>query len=185
MIGRQNGQKRDLPLANEKIKFEKMQLITADGENKGVVTRRDALTAAHDTQLDLVLIAERGSDGYPVAKIMDLGKMLYEKKKQQNDARKRQHVVQVKEVKIRPKIAEHDFQTKMNQAIRFLQEGKHVKVSLVFRGREAAMKDEHGGALFERTIRALSAGDFGGKTIVQESEVQAPNLWSRVFALKK
>ncbi len=185
MIGRQNGQKRDLPLANEKIKFEKMQLITADGENKGVVTRRDALTAAHDAQLDLVLIAERGGDGYPVAKIMDLGKMLYEKKKQQNDARKRQHVVQVKEVKIRPKIAEHDFQTKMNQAIRFLQEGKHVKVSLVFRGREAAMKDEHGSALFERTMRALAAGDFGGKTIVQESEAQAPNLWSRVFALKK
>jgi translation initiation factor IF-3 len=185
MIGRQNGQKRDLPLANEKIKFEKMQLIGADGENKGVVTRRDALNAAHDAQLDLVLIAERGSDGFPVAKVMDLGKMLYEKKKQQNDARKRQHVVQVKEVKIRPKIAEHDFQTKMNQAIRFLQEGKHVKVTLVFRGREAAMKDEHGATLFERTARALAAADFSGKTVAQEGEVQASNLWSRVFALKK
>ena len=135
MIGRQNGQRRDLPLANEKIRFEKMQLITASGENGGIVSRRDALNAAHDAQLDLVIIAEHGGDGYPVAKIMDLGKMLYERKKQQTDARKRQHVVQVKEIKLRPKIAEHDFQTKMNQAIRFLQEGKHVKVSLVFRGR--------------------------------------------------
>lgn len=185
MIGRQTGQKRELPLANEKIKFEKMQLITSDGENRGIVSRRDALSAAYEAHLDLVIIAERGGDGFPVAKLMDLGKMLYEKKKQQADARKRQHVVQVKEIKIRPKIAEHDFITKMNQAIRFLQEGKHVKVSLVFRGREASMKDEHGDKLFERTSRALAAGDFGGKTVFQESETIAPNLWSRVFGLKK
>lgn len=185
MLGRQNGQKRELPLANEKIKFEKMQLIMADGTNRGIVSRRDALNAAHEAQLDLVVIAERGGDGYPVAKVMDLGKMLYEKKKQQADARKRQHVVQVKEIKIRPKIADHDFNTKMNQAVRFLQEGKHVKVSLVFRGREAAMKDEQGSVLFERVARALTAGDFGGKTVFQESEAHAPSLWTRVFALKK
>lgn len=182
MLGRQ---KRELPLANEKIKFDKMQVITQDGENRGLLSRREALSLAHDAQLDLVLISERGNEGFPVAKLMDLGKMVYEKKKQQSEARKKQHIVQVKELKMRPKIAEHDFQTKMNQAIRFLQEGKHVKVSLVFRGREASMKDEHGEALFVRVSRAFAAGDFSGKAVFQESETQAPNLWSRVFSLKK
>ncbi|HBY06153.1 MAG: Translation initiation factor IF-3 [candidate division TM6 bacterium GW2011_GWE2_42_60] len=182
MIGRQ---KKDVPLSNEKIKFDKVQLITENGENRGVISRRDALTAAQEARLDLVIISEQGAEGVPVAKLVDLGKLQYERKKQTTEAKKKQHVVQVKELKFRPKIAEHDLLTKANQAVRFLLEGKHVKVTLVFRGREAAMREEQGGLLFERFLKALSAADFGGKTVAVESESKADSLWSRIYLLKK
>ncbi len=182
MIGKE---KRDLPLANERIRFDKIQLIDQDGENRGVVSRGEALAVARATGLDLVLIAERGATGFPVAKVVDLGKMLYEKKKQVNEAKKKQHVVQVKEVKLRPKIAEHDFLTKMKQAITFLQDGKHVKVTLVFRGREATMKDEVGKEFFQRIMDVLSSADYNGRTVAQESDSHAGTLWSRVFVLRK
>lgn len=182
MIGRQ---KKDLPLANEKIRFDKMQVITESGENRGIMSRRDALALAAEAHLDLVLIAEHGGEGYPVVKILDMGKMLYERKKQFGEAKKKQHIVQIKEIQMRPKIADHDFQTKMKQAIRFLQEGKHIKISLEFKGREASMKDEHGGLLFEKVLKVLEEGDFGGKAVLLESDFQSPKLWSRVYALKK
>ncbi|HBL98703.1 TPA: translation initiation factor IF-3 [Candidatus Dependentiae bacterium] len=182
MIGRQ---KKDVPLANERIKFEKLQLIMQDGENRGIVSRREALAMAQEARLDLVVIAENGGEGLPVAKLIDLGKLQYERKKQQAEAKKKQHVVQIKEIKLRPKIAEHDFQTKMNQAIKFLAEGKHLKVTLFFRGREVAMKDEQGTSLFDRIFKTLTSADLGGKTVIQESETQAGSLWTRVFVVKK
>ncbi len=178
-------EKRDLPLANERIRIDKMQLIDHNGENRGIVGRSEALAIARSAQLDLVFISERGGMGVPVVKVMDLGKMLYEKKKQSTEAKKKQHIVQVKEVKLRPKIADHDFLTKMNQAIGFLQGGKHVKVTLVFRGREATMKDEVGKEFFQRIMDVLSAGDYNGKTVAQESDSQAGTLWSRVYVLRK
>lgn len=178
-------QKKETHIANEKIRYEHLQLISHDGKNYGVVTRREALQHAAEAHLDLVLIAEQGGEGYPVAKIMDLGKMQYEKKKQQAEAKKKQHIVQVKEVKIRPKIAENDFQTKMKQGIRFLQEGKHLKVTLMFRGREATMKEESGAVLFERVRQALDSASYDGKTVVQESDMQTSNFWTRVYGLKK
>ena len=76
-------QKKDVVLANDKIKFDRVQLIDHQGENKGVVSRREALQAAQDASLDLVLIAEQGGEGVPVVKVIDLGKMQYEKKKQE------------------------------------------------------------------------------------------------------
>lgn len=177
--------KKDTIIANERIKFERVQLITQDGENQGVITRREALQAAQDAKLDLVLIAENGGEGVPVVKIIDLGKMLYEKKKQQNEAKKRQHVIQVKEIKVRPKIAEHDYQTKMRQGIKFLLDGKHVKITLTFRGREATMKYEQGPAFFERVQQTLDAADFGGKQLITEADVQADTMWSRTYSLKR
>ncbi|HAU30392.1 MAG: Translation initiation factor IF-3 [candidate division TM6 bacterium GW2011_GWF2_43_17] len=182
MIGKE---KRDLPLANERIRFDKMQLIDQDGENRGVISRSEALSIARSAQLDLVLIAERGGAGFPVVKVMDLGKMLYEKKKQVNEAKKKQHVIQVKELKMRPKIADHDFLTKMKRAVEFLQEGKHVKVTLVFRGREATMKDEVGREFFQRIMDVISSADYNGRTVAQESDSHAGSLWSRVFVLRK
>ena len=114
------------------------------------MTRGDALKIAQEAGLDLVMIAEEGREGVPVAKIMDFGKALYEKKKKQHEAKKHQKVIQIKEVKMGPKIGEHDFQTKMRQAIDFLKEGKRVKITLFFKGRENATKIERGTELFDK-----------------------------------
>src|SRR5580692_513377 len=94
---------------NEKIRAERVQLITQDGENVGVVPTSQALRMAQLASLDLVVIADQGKEGVPIAKIMDFGKAAYEKKKQQAEAKKHQKVIQVKEVKLRPKIGEHDY----------------------------------------------------------------------------
>ena len=132
------------PQLNERIRAPRLQLIAEDGHNIGIVSRADALKLAHEASLDLVMIAEEGREGVPVAKIMDFGKSLYEKKKKQHEAKKHQKVIQVKEIKMAPKIGEHDFQTKMRQAIDFLKEGKRVKITLFFKGRENATKVERG-----------------------------------------
>ncbi len=146
-------------LVNEKIRFDKMQVITNDGRNLGILARDEALKLARQNDLDLVLLTEQGSEGVPLVKIMDFGKALYAKKKQQAEAKKSQKVIQVKEIKLRPKIGEHDYQTKINQAIDFLKEGKHLKVTLMFKGREAAMREERGEELFKKIDESfLEAG---------------------------
>src|SRR5689334_22882959 len=95
------------PLLNEKIRAPRLQLIAEDGHNIGIVSRGEALKLAQEANLDLVIIADEGREGVPVAKIMDFGKSLYEKKKKQHDAKKHQKVIQVKEIKMGPKIGEH------------------------------------------------------------------------------
>ncbi len=174
------------PFINERIRYEKLQLIMSDGKNEGVVTRDFALRAAREAGLDLVIIAESGKDGIPVAKIMDYGKAVYAKRKQVADARKKQHVIQIKELKIRPKIGEHDFQTKMNQALGFLKEGKRVKFTLVFRGRENAMKQEHSAVLFDKIYQVLTNSDVAALLIQEKSEREGPGdgMLYRVYYLK-
>lgn len=174
------------PLINEKIRFDKLQLITHLGENRGVVSRFDALNAAREAGLDLVLISPQGNEGYPVAKVLDFGKLQYEKKKQASKAKEKQQVIQIKEVKIRPKIAAHDLQTKINMAIRFLQEGKHVKVALQFRGREIEMRAVAGDALFKKIEAAFEAADFGGKAMAKKDDttVMGASIWARIYSLK-
>jgi translation initiation factor IF-3 len=172
------------PLINEKIRFEKMQLITSDGRNLGVISRDEALREARLAGLDLVIIAEQGNDGVPVAKVLDFGKALYAKKKQLGEAKKHQKVIQIKELKLRPKIAEHDYQTKMNQCLQFLEEGKRVKITLTFRGREVAMKEDRGNELFDKIQKSIDDAGFG-KNLVQEKDTKTPQLWSRVYYLKK
>lgn len=176
-----------VPFINERIRYERVQLITHDGKNEGIVTRDVALRIAREAGLDLVIIAESGKDGVPVAKIMDHGKALYAKKKQLADARKKQHVIQVKELKLRPKIGEHDFQTKMHQAIDFLNEGKRVKFTLVFRGRENAMKYEHGNVLFDRIYQLLKDSEVGPSLVQekQESGQAEGGMLYRVYYLRK
>ena len=175
------------PLMNERIRFDKVQLITQDGENRGVVSRQEALNAARESGLDLVIIAQSGNLGVPVAKVLDYGKLQYEKKKQQCEAKKKQQVIQVKEIKLRPKIAAHDFQTKMNMMVRFLQEGKHVKVVLQFRGREIESRASVGEQLFQRIDAALNTADFSGKSLTKKDEATmlGPSMWSRIYSLKK
>lgn len=110
-------------------------MIDADGEQVGVVSIEEALEMAREAELDLVQI----SDGDPiVCKIMDFGKKLYEEKKQKAEAKKKQHQVQIKEMKFRPGTEEGDYQIKLRNLTRFLEGGDKAKVSLRFRGREMA-----------------------------------------------
>ncbi len=176
--------KEDTPLINEKIRFDRVHLISHEGVNLGVVTREEALKTARIAQLDLVLIAERGGEGYPVVKVMDFGKVMYAKKKQQAEAKKHQKIIQIKEIKIRPKISEHDYQTKINQGIQFLKEGKKLKITLLFRGREAATKEERGAFLFDKITHTFEEAGIA-KNIIQEKDIQTPQFWSRIYLLKK
>ncbi|NBP00346.1 MAG: translation initiation factor IF-3 [Proteobacteria bacterium] len=171
------------PLANEEIRAEKVQVITQDGANYGVVDRRTALNLAFEVGLDLVLIAETGSEGVPVTKIMDFGKELYNRKKKQNEAKKHQKVIQIKEIKIRPKIGEHDYITKMNQGIGFLEDGKKLKVTLVFRGREMANKEERGRELFSKIDRTFEERGLLER-IIEDKDVKIGSAWSKLFSLK-
>jgi translation initiation factor IF-3 len=173
-----------MPLMNEKILAPKLQLITDDGQNVGVITRMQALEIAREAGLDLVIIAESGGDNVPVAQIMDLGKVLYKKKKKQAEAKKHQKVIQIKEIKIRPKISEHDFQTKMKQGMAFLNAGKHLKVTLFFRGRENITKDKRGPELFDQINKTFEEHGLL-QNLAQEGESRMGSQWSRIYYLKK
>lgn len=169
-------------LINERIRFDKLQVITHDGKNLGIINRDEALRIARSEDLDLVLLADAGSEGVPLAKIMDFGKALYAKKKQQAEAKKSQKVIQIKEIKMRPKIGEHDFNVKLHQAIEFLKEGKHVKFTLMFKGREAAMREERGEEIFKKIDQGFE--EAGLTKIMAEKDAKAGQLWSRVYLLK-
>lgn len=170
-------------IANEKIKSPRLQLITHEGQNVGIVSRDMAMQMALDANLDLVIISESGQDGVPIAKIMDLGKSLYEKKKKQKDAKKNHKTIQIKEVKLRPKIGEHDYLTKLKQIIQFLKEGKRVKITLSFRGRENSSREERGGELFQKIAASLEKEGMMDN-VSQEKDDISSKLWSRMYYLK-
>jgi translation initiation factor IF-3 len=176
-----NKREKTLPI-NERIRAAQVQLITQTGENVGLVARDQALGMARDVGLDLVLLSEQGATGVPVAKIMDFGKSLYEKKKRQNKTKKHQKVIQIKEIKFRPKIGEHDYQTKMKQMVEFLQKGKRVKVSLFFKGRENANRSERAAELFGKINTTLQEYVLLDN-IIQEKDSPG-GIWSRVYYLK-
>lgn len=178
-----NSQKEKALPINENIRVPRLQVITQEGVNQGILTRDQALKLAKDAGLDLVMVADQGGEGVPVAKIIDYGKVLYAKKKKQAEAKKHQKVIQIKEIKLRPKIGEHDYQTKIKQAAQFLKEGKHVKITLVFRGREIANIRERGNDLFDKVGRSLEA--YGVSNIIQEKESKAGPQWSRTYTVKK
>jgi translation initiation factor IF-3 len=113
-----------------------VRLIDDAGEQVGIVATRDALTMAQERGLDLVEVSPTARP--PVCRIMDYGKFKYEQSKRERVARKKQHVVQLKEVKLRPKIEAHDYQTKLQHARVFLEEKNKVKFTVTFRGREIA-----------------------------------------------
>lgn len=177
------GEKKQLPQINERIRARQMQLITHEGQNLGLVSRSQALQLAQDAGLDLVVIVDYGLEKPPVAKIMDFGKAEYEKKKKQAIAKKHQKQIKVKEIKLRPKIGEHDFDTKLNQGAKFLREGMHLKVTLMFRGRERSMARELGLQLFDRVDNAF-AQNYGFTNLVKEKDMKAGPMWSRVYYVK-
>ena len=128
------------PKANEAIKAREVRLILSDGNNVGVVSLREALQKASDAGLDLVEISPNAVP--PVCKILDLGKYKYELQKRRNEAKKKQKVVEVKELKLTPMIDVHDYEVKLKNARRFLEDGNKVKFTLKFRGRELSYQEQ-------------------------------------------
>jgi translation initiation factor IF-3 len=141
---------KDGPRVNDQIESAQIRLIDQDGGMVGVVTLHKALQLAYDAGLDLVEISP-GADP-PVCKLLDIGKYKYEQQKKQNEARKKQKVIEIKEIKMRPGIDDHDYDVKKRAMIRFLEEGDKVKITLRFRGREM-VHSELGAKVLER-VRA-------------------------------
>ncbi len=121
---------------NERIRVPQVRVIGADGEQIGILPTRDALLKARELGLDLVEVSPNAAP--PVCRIMDFGRYKYEQSKKERKARKRQHVMHVKEVKLRPKIEDHDYEFKVANARKFLERHDKVKFTVTFRGREMA-----------------------------------------------
>ncbi len=159
------------PRANDSIEAAEVRLIDETGENVGVVKTRDAIQQAMGVGLDLVEISPGAKP--PVAKIMDLGKYKYELQKKQAEARKKQKIIEVKELKFRPNIDGHDYEVKMKSMHKFIDEGDKVKVTLRFRGREMAHQ-ELGMAVLNRVREEMA-----DKTKVE----QRPNMEGRQMVM--
>jgi translation initiation factor IF-3 len=127
------------PRMNEDIRVREVRLIDQTGHNVGIVAIADALSRANEAGLDLVEISPDANP--PVAKILDFGKYKYQEQKKAAEARKRQKIVEIKEIKMRPSIDDHDYDVKMRSIKRFFDDGDKVKVTLRFRGRELAHQE--------------------------------------------
>ena len=168
--------------ANEKIKADKVQLIDHLGVNRGVLSRDLALKEAQAAGLDLVMLSDSGAEGVPVVKIMDVGKAHYLKKKKASTAKKNQTIIKIKEIKLRPKIGEHDYLTKMKQGIQFLKDGMRLKVTLMFKGRENSQKEELGRELFHKVD--LDLKEVGFANLTTEQDAKSGPFWSRIYFVK-
>ncbi|HEY8343600.1 MAG TPA: translation initiation factor IF-3 [Bacillota bacterium] len=124
---------------NEEIRAREVRVVSADGEQLGILPVKEALRLAQEKELDLVEVAPTAKP--PVCKIMDYGKYRYEQSKREREARKKQKVVEIKEVRLTPKIENHDLQVKIKSTIKFLSVGNKVKASVKFRGREIVHAD--------------------------------------------
>ncbi len=124
---------------NGSIRAPQVRCIDPNGEQLGVLDTREAISKAEDFGLDLVEVQPNVDP--PVCKILDYGKYKYEAQKRANEARKKQKIIEVKEIKLRPNIDEHDYQVKMRNVVKFLSGGDKVKVTLRFRGREMAHQE--------------------------------------------
>ena len=134
---------------NDQIRVREVRLIGAEGEQLGIVDKNEALRMAKEQGLDLVEVAATAEP--PVCRIMDFGKYKYETQKKKQEAKKRQVVVEVKEIKLRPKTDEHDYLTKLRHIRKFIGEGARCKVTIFFRGREIVHKDR-GQTMLERVV---------------------------------
>ncbi|WP_017304373.1 translation initiation factor IF-3 [Spirulina subsalsa] len=136
---REKKTRRDVPQINERVRFPKIRVIDTDGSQVGVITSDEGRRLAEERELDLVLVSDKSDP--PVCRIMDYGKYKFEQEKKAREARKKQHTADVKEVKMRYKIEEHDYQVRVNSAQRFLKAGDKVKATVTFRGRESQHAD--------------------------------------------
>jgi translation initiation factor IF-3 len=146
---------------NEKIRAREVRLIDEDGKQLGIVPITDALRMAREKELDLVEISPTATP--PVCKIMDYGKFRYQLAKKAHEAKKKQTVVQVKEMKLGLKIEEHDLQVKLRHMKEFLTDGDKVKITVMFRGREILHKDKGEILAFKIIEQLKGIGDLEGK----------------------
>lgn len=140
-------------IMNEQIRDHEVRVIDTDGSQLGIMDTRDALHLAQEKNLDLILIAPNGKP--PVCKILDYGKYHFEQIKREKEAKKKQKVIEIKEVRFSPNIDEHDMETKAKMASKFLQDGNKVKVSVRFRGRELS-RTEIGRTVLDSFVESLS-----------------------------
>ena len=127
-------QNRNLPQINENIRYPRIRVIDTDGAQLGILTPAEALRLAEEKELDLVLVSDKADP--PVCRVMDYGKYKFEQEKKAREAKRKQHTADVKEVKMRYKIEEHDYQVRLKLADRFIKSGDKVKATIMFRGRE-------------------------------------------------
>ncbi len=154
---------------NEFIKVPEVRLIGPDGQQVGILPIKEALAMAAEAHLDLVEVAPQAAP--PVCRVMDYGKFKYQQSKKQQEARRRQTIIQVKEVKVRPKIEEHDLAFKLRNTRRFLGDSDKVKISVIFRGREIAHTDR-GFRILAQMAEALA--DVG--VVEQQPRLEGRNL---------
>jgi translation initiation factor IF-3 len=165
---------RDLTRINERIRVPEVRLIGADGEQVGVVQIEDALQRAQSEDLDLVEVAPEAKP--PVARLLDYSKYKYEQEQKAKAARKHQQQVNIREIKLRPKIADHDYETKKGHVVRFLRNHDKVKVTIMFRGREQA-HPERGRALLQRLF-----GDVEELATIESEPLQEGRNMSMLLA---
>jgi translation initiation factor IF-3 len=165
---------RDPTRLNENIRVSEVRLIGADGEQVGIVPTDEALKRAQDEDLDLVEVAPDAKP--PVARLLDYSKYKYEQEQKQKAARKHQQQVNVREIKLRPKIATHDYETKKGHVERFLRQRDKVKVTIMFRGREQA-HPERGRMLLDRLFN-----DLGELAVIEQEPLQEGRNMSMLLA---
>jgi translation initiation factor IF-3 len=168
---------RDTTRINERIRVPKVRLIGADGEQLGIVETGDALKQAQEADLDLVEVAPNSKP--PVTRLLDYSKYRYEQEQKQKAARKHQQQVNVREIKLRPKIADHDYETKRGHVERFLRQQNKVKITIMFRGREQA-HPERGRALLQRLYE-----DLDGLAVIESEPLQEGRNMSMMLAPSK
>jgi translation initiation factor IF-3 len=139
---------------NEDIRYTPVRVVSSDGEQIGVIPVDEARQAAADQGKDLVEIAPNARP--PVCKIMDYGRFIFERDKKAKEAKRKQHTVEIKEVKFRPSIGDHDFETKVRRARKFLRSGCHVKLTIMFRMRELR-RPENGYEILQRAAEELAS----------------------------
>jgi translation initiation factor IF-3 len=168
---------RDTTRINERIRVPQVRLIGADGEQLGIVDTAEALRRAQDADLDLVEVAANSKP--PVTRMLDYSKYKYEQEQKQKAARKHQQQVNIREIKLRPKIATHDYDTKKGHVERFLKHGDKVKVTIMFRGREQA-HPERGRDLLQKLFE-----DLGGMATIESAPLQEGRNMSMLLAPSK
>lgn len=149
---RETNEKREEHRLNERIRVPQVRLIDQNGEQKGILSTQDALRMARDAGLDLMEVAPEANP--PVCKIVDYGKFKYEKKKKEHQAKRKQTVIKVKEVQLRPQTDEHDLDYKFRNVRQFLLDGDKAKISIMFRGREVSYVD-NGYRIMEKLINLV------------------------------
>lgn len=161
---------------NREIRAPEVRVIDADGKQVGVLAVKEAIRLAEEQGLDLVEVAPGASP--PVCRVMNYGKYKYQQNKRSQEAKKNQTVIHVKEVKIRPRTEDHDFQFKLRNVKRFLEEGNRVKISLLFRGREIAHPE------FGREVLARILENLKDMVVVEQTPRMEGRTMVMILALK-